>query len=121
MLKADICAYISGKYSSDCLRGTENNIKKAEEVAILLAQKQIKYFCPHTHSRLMDFYAPEASWDYWMELDLHFIGCTCNCMIMLDNWQDSKGATLEYNHAKELGLPIFFSFDDFMSWYNLLQ
>ena len=119
--KKDVCIYISGKYTGKDLREVEKNIRVAEEAAIKIAEKGIKYFCPHTHSNHMDFYAPKVTHEYWMDLDLYFIRKTATCMLMLPGWRASKGAVIEENLANELDLPIFESLSNLLYWYSKLD
>ena len=36
----------------------------------------------------------------------------CDAILLLPDWKDSKGANLEYEYAKKLGLSVFFSIKD---------
>ena len=121
MKKSDVFVYIAGKYTATDLLSVELNVSKAQELAITCAKEDILYFCPHTHSRLMDFYVPEVTWEYWMRCDMKVISTLCNCMLMISNYKDSKGALLEEKKAKELGYPIFYNIDDFLTWYSNLE
>ena len=121
MKKSDVFVYIAGKYTDKDMLNTELNIAKAQEIAIFMANNNVFYFCPHTHSRLMDYYAPEVSWKYWMAVDIKVIEDLCNCLIMVDNYQDSKGSLLEEAKAIELGYPVFYSVKEFFNWYRKLK
>lgn len=121
MKKSDVIVYISGKYSDKDMLSTEKHVITAKEVAIKVAKLNVPFFSPHTHSKFMDFYAPEVSWDYWMDLDILVIEKFTNCIIMLDNYKDSKGALIEEAKAKELNQPVFYSFEDFANWYSQLE
>ena len=121
MKKSEVFVYISGKYTDEDMLSTEKHIAAAQELAIDLAKADILYFCPHTHSRLMDFYVPEVTWEYWMRCDLTIIKKLCNCMIMVYNYDSSKGALMESDQAAKLGHPIFLTFEEFMDWYNNLE
>ena len=47
-----------------------------------------------------------ASWREHMKKDIQIL-LSCDAIFMLDNWKDSKGATLERHIAEQLGMIIF--------------
>ena len=122
MKKSEVYVYIGGKYSAGTnMYLTELNILKAQKLAMKCAEEVINYYCPHMHSRLMDFYVPEVPWDYWMLQSKIVIENLCNCMLTVDNWLNSPGTKMEIALCSTLGHPIFYSFDVFLSWYAGLE
>ena len=108
--------YIAGKYHADSMVEIEENILEAKKLAVLCAKNGIRCFCPHMNSAFMNFYAPEAKWNFWMETDRLVIEKLCNCMLMVCNWRSSKGAQVERELATELGYPIFYEFNDLLEY-----
>jgi len=121
MKKSDVFVYIAGKYTDEDMLSTELNIAEAQKLAIQCAKLGIHYFCPHTHSRLMDYYAPEVPYEYWMTSGMRTLSSLCNCVLMVSNYKDSKGSKEEEMKAKDLGYPIFYSLNDLKKWYSLLE
>ena len=119
--KSDVFVYIAGKYSDSTMLQTEQHVLDASELAIKCSNAGIKFFCPHTHSKFFDFYAPDVSWEYWMNLDFHVIRKLTNCMLMVSNYGDSKGAKMEMQEARDLGHFIFFEFLSLLRWYSDLE
>ncbi|MHA1833409.1 MAG: DUF4406 domain-containing protein [Candidatus Baldrarchaeia archaeon] len=119
--KADVFVYVAGKYSDKTVLKTERHVLDALELSIKCAAHGIHFFCPHTHSKFFDLYAPQVSWAYWMDLDIRVIEKLINCMLMVHNYENSKGAKLEEATAKDLGYPVFYNFNDFITWYNTLE
>ena len=119
--KSEVFVYIAGKYSDKTMIETERHSLDALELSIRCAENGVYYFCPHWHSKFLDFYAPGVSWDYWMDLDLRVINDLANCMIMVHNYKDSKGAKIEETEAKRLNYPVFYSFESFFGWYSALE
>lgn len=33
----------------------------------------------------------------------------CDCVLVIDGWENSKGTIAEINHAKEIGIPVFYN------------
>lgn len=96
--------YIAGPYRSDCENGVFENIIKAREVAVKLWEKGYAVICPHTNSFFM---GSRLGDDKFLKGDLEILE-RCDIIYMLSNWQESKGARLEFEKAKELGIEILF-------------
>ena len=49
------------------------------------------------------------SWEAWLTWDLKWLTC-CDCVLRLPG--ESKGADVEVERAKELGIPVYYSISD---------
>lgn len=49
---------------------------------------------------------PGATWAEYMRIDITFITTEATGICLLNGWENSRGATLEVDVAKALGLPI---------------
>lgn len=45
----------------------------------------------------------------------------CDAILMLPDWQESEGATLEHNTAKAVGMEIFYCLSTIKSISNMLE
>jgi len=63
--------------------------------------------CPHLNTMFMD--DTEISSGTFYNGDLLMIERCCDAMLMLPGWRASKGSVREWELAKKLGLPIFFT------------
>ena len=65
---------------------------------------------------------PREAWQDYMRDSISQL-VRCEAVVMLDDWQESKGATIERNLALELGLPVYYEryldeyFDDYPCKY----
>lgn len=118
MKKKDVFVYIAGKYTAPTLLAQERNVLDALELLIGCSANRIKAFCPHTHSKLLDKYAPSVTYDFWMESDYIIIEQLCNCMLMVSNWKDSPGSISEHDLAVKLKYPIFYDLETLLSYVN---
>ena len=48
---------------------------------------------------------PNATWHDWMRICLPHV-LECDVVAMLDGWEDSRGARLEYDVARGIGTPV---------------
>lgn len=120
MTQSEVYVYIAGKYSADSNLDVEQNILDAKRIAVALAARQVRFFCPHTHSAFFDNYV-NASWDYYMDMYVTAMKKLCNCVIMVHNWENSRGAREEHEIATSLGFPVFYSVTDFLEFFEQLD
>src|SRR6188768_488406 len=95
--------YLSGPLSDNKNGPQAEHVAKAAEAFIDLTKEGIVCFCPH-----LSAYAPKAddvAYDQWITADLAILG-RCDAVLMLEGWEESKGARIEYERAKALGKPI---------------
>lgn len=52
----------------------------------------------------------DKAWAWYMRRCLKWL-CDCDTIYMLNGWEKSKGAMMEYSIAKELGLQIIYEGD----------
>lgn len=87
--------YLSGKITGD-----DNYAKTFENKAAELTEQGALVFNPAVHPNMFTH-------GQFMELDLLALSF-CNSIYMMKNWRDSKGAKMEFEEAKVLGLPVEF-------------
>ena len=100
--------YISGpiKGRDDWTR--EQNIRRAEEVALDVWTLGIVAVCPHALTRFYGNALPEA---VWLRGDLELI-TRCDGVLAIDGWEYSTGARIEVRYAQDKGIPVFLSVGD---------
>ncbi len=95
--------YVAGPYRGNNNWEIEQNIRRAEEVALELWAMGIAVICPHTNTR---FYQGVLDDEVWAEGDLEMIR-RCDGVVFLPTWANSEGATHEREFATNLGKTIF--------------
>ena len=93
----------------------DRNIMRALEAAAALARAGIGFFCPHGHSAHFEVVTPEVGPAFWYELDIHFMKA-CDALLLLPNWEASKGSVKEKQLMEEWGKPIFYTLDEAIEW-----
>lgn len=94
--------YISGRYSGEIVE----NIDIARRVAIELWEQGFSVLTPHLNTYHFETDC-NCKYDDYIRGDLEMLS-RCDAIIMLQGWNQSKGATKEREYAKYLGLPIYY-------------
>lgn len=95
--------YIAGPYSAKTREEIQQNINIAEQVGKAVLKAGFVPLIPHRISAHWDD-DPEfdlAEWDHAAWLDRFCLPLLekCDGILMIDGWQLSKGATIEFEHA----------------------
>ena len=93
--------YVSGKYRAKSIFGVALNIWRARRAARRLWQEGYAVLCPHLNT---SFFKEDSA---YIRGDCEFVK-RCDAIYMLKNWQDSAGASIEFQIAREYGLEIHF-------------
>jgi nucleoside 2-deoxyribosyltransferase len=107
--------YIAGPYRAPTPWGVEQNIRRAEDVAVRVHKAGMMAMCPHANSRHMEGVADDA----------HFLAGTmelmrrCDAVLLVPGWENSSGTIAEMSEAERLRLPIFGRFDVDSGVYHL--
>jgi len=94
--------YVAGPYRAKTEIELENNIKAAEEVALILWLKGWAVICPHKNTAHFGGAAPD---DVWLAGNLELLR-RCDAIYMMKGWKWSEGAVAEYKFAKALNIKI---------------
>ncbi len=97
--------YVAGPYTKG---DVALNVKEAVRVSDELLRRGYAPYCPHlTHFWHMLF---EHGYQTWLDLDNEWVTC-CDALLRIPG--DSSGADKEVALAESLGLPVFFSLEEF--------
>lgn len=98
--------YISGPYTAPTTEQRDLHILRAREAAGALLRRGHWPFCPHTMTAAFEEYFPDIPWMTYIAADLAWIPL-CHGMLMLQGWEDSRGACIERQAAETLRLTIY--------------
>ena len=94
--------YIAGPYRSKWgLIGRALNVIRHWRVARKYWAAGHTVISPICNSAFMDGAIPDTD---WVLHDLEFL-VGCDLIVMLPNWRESAGATIEFHYARERGIP----------------
>jgi len=97
--------YIAGAYRADTPEGIKANIQKAREVALEVWKAGHTAICPHLNTANFEEYA-DLSHERYIQGDLEIIS-RCDAVLLMDNWQTSRGAKQEKAYAESRGIPVY--------------
>ena len=106
-----VIIYVSGPYSAEKEEDRLKNTQTAIDIGIELIRKGHTVLIPHL-SHYTDMRAQELGIELplecWMKQDLELLE-GCDALFFIG---ESKGACIELERAKELGLQIFYSMEE---------
>lgn len=106
--------YIAGPYRGANHWEQEQNIRRAEELALKVWRTGNAVICPHTNTRNFNGAADDS---LWLKGDLEIM-YRCDAVIFTPDWENSSGAKAEYLEAEANGIPTFFSIYELKGWLN---
>ena len=95
--------YIAGPYRSTTEWGVEQNIAKAEAIALACWRKGWAVFCPHKNTA---HFGGAADDSIWLQGDLEFL-IRSDALLAIPGWEKSEGAKREVAVAESIGIPVF--------------
>ena len=99
--------YIAGPFTDTKWWRVLQNIRRAENMALKVAEMGAMPVCPHTMTG--NFWGLQTE-QFWYEGTLKLLS-VCDAVIFIGNWQCSQGSCSEYDKAFELGIPKFKEYD----------
>lgn len=95
--------------------GVLQNIMRAMALGLAVARTGKAFpFIPHGNSFCLEGSAPA---DIWERGDLAWLAVS-HAILMMPDWQKSKGATAEHEFARAHGIPVFYSLDGLLEWLS---
>lgn len=100
--------YIASPYTKGNI---DNNVHASLKAAEALIDVDLVPFCPLLYHYWDRWHHRE--YEYWASLGLKWLR-KCDAVLRLPG--DSPGAEMEIERAKSLGIDIFYSFNDLITW-----
>ncbi|KKM17552.1 hypothetical protein LCGC14_1674630 [marine sediment metagenome] len=95
--------YIAGPFRADSSWKIEENIRRAEALALDAWKMGYAVICPHANTR---FYQGECDDRVWLDGDLEILS-RCDAVLLALGWKNSTGACEEVKHANRNGIPVY--------------
>lgn len=104
--------YVAGPFRAANSWDMEQNIRRAETLALSVWQAGMACICPHTNTR---FYQGTAPDEIWLDGDLEMVK-RCDAVLMTHDWERSTGASAERLFALKHEIPVFYSLAELTTW-----
>jgi nucleoside 2-deoxyribosyltransferase len=107
--------YIAGPFRAPTPWEIEQNVRRAEEYALSVAQLGGIPLCPHTMYR---FYQNSLTDEFWLEAGLVLLR-RCDAVVVTVPYPDSlksAGTTAEIAEAESRGMPVFHVLGSLREW-----
>lgn len=104
--------YIAGPFSGPNSWEVEQNIRKAEEFILPIAELGASPVCPHSMTR---FFNGTLTYDFWIQSTLALLA-RCDAIFLRPDWIRSKGAQGEFVFAVKHKIPDFVSLSSLRTW-----
>ena len=102
--------YIAGPFRGADSWRVEQNIRRAEELAMAVAEVGFNPICPHTNTR---FFNGTLTDEFWLAATMETLR-RCDAVLFTEDWRRSVGARAELEEARRLGIPEFFAVQDLL-------
>lgn len=106
--------YVAGPFSAPTREGVEENIMRAESLAVDVALLGACPICPHANTSHPAFEKAQP-YQFWIDATLEMLR-RCDAVIFTRNWQKSSGARGEHEDAVRRGQPVFYSIGELQRW-----
>lgn len=94
--------FIAGPFRAKTPWGIEQNVRKAEALALKAWQAGFAVICPHTNTRFFQGAAPDGTWLRGYRQILRW----CDAVLVVPGWALSSGALREVAAARSQGIPV---------------
>jgi hypothetical protein len=107
---------IVGPFTAPTAWEIEQNVRRAELAAKMIADAGAMPWCPHANTR---FFHGLLTPEFWYEGTMEFVK-RADAVLLLHGWENSKGSVAEWDLALKLGKPVFHMGQIFemVTWIN---
>lgn len=106
--------YVAGPFRGKDSWEMEQNIRRAEALALEAWRLGCAVICPHANTRFFQGAADDA---VWLDGDIAMLA-RCDAILMTPDWERSNGATAERAFAIARGIPALDSLADLRDWID---
>jgi nucleoside 2-deoxyribosyltransferase len=104
--------YVAGPFRGKDAWTVENNIRRAESLALEIWRFGAAAICPHANTRFFDGAAPDKQ---FLEGDLEILN-RCDAVLLTPDWERGEGARGERAAALVAHIPVFDDLESLRRW-----
>lgn len=106
--------YVAGPYRGKDNWEIEQNVRRAETLALEVWRLGAAAICPHANTRFFQNAAPD---DVWLDGDLAILA-RCDAVLLTPDWERSSGARAEEAFARRAGIEVFTDLSSLSAWIS---
>lgn len=95
--------YVAGKFRGPNNWAIQQNVRRAEEMSLRVAELGAMPLCPHKNTQHFQGLLNDQ---FWLDGTLELLR-RCDAVVLCEGWEDSLGTRGEVMEAKRLGIPVF--------------
>jgi len=105
--------YVAGAYSSDLVLEGLNNIGRGLKYTTMVLEAGFAPFCPWADCLYVMMKGGDSTFNVkqMYEYSMEFLR-RCDCVLVIPDWENSKGTKLEIEEADRLGIPVYYCFEE---------
>jgi hypothetical protein len=104
--------YVAGRFRAPTAWNIEQNVRRAEELALEVCKLGAMALCPHTNTRFFQGTLPDA---FWLEGTTELLR-RCDAVMLTPGWEESAGSRGEKAEAEKRGMPVFHDLGELAAW-----
>ena len=104
--------YVAGPFRGPHSWAIEQNIRRAEDLALEVWRLGAACVCPHANTRFFQGALPDK---VFLDGDLAILQ-RCDAVLMVSAWEKSVGSQEERREAIRCQIPVFYSLPDLAEW-----
>lgn len=109
-----IIVYVAGPFRGPHHYAIHENICRAEAVALTVWQSGFTAISPHLNTAHFQDAAPD---EVWLNGDLEILR-RCDAVLVVPNWEHSKGTRAEIEFAEAIDIPVFYALADLVAQFG---
>jgi hypothetical protein len=109
--------YVAGKYSDSNIIGCLNNIHEGIKMSVEVLKLGHACFCPWLDYQFQ-FFCKDLVVEHYYRYSMAWLEVS-ECVLVLPNYETSKGTLAEIKRAKELNIPIYYKLEDLPKGLNV--
>lgn len=108
--------YVAGRFNADTHWEVEQNVRRAEALAMEVARLGAMPLTPHCNTR--NFHGLSGvTHEFWYEGTLELLR-RCDALILVPGWEGSKGTAAEREEAFRKHIPQFHDLRSLQDWLD---
>jgi hypothetical protein len=108
--------YCAGAYSAPNVIEVFANMKRGMQLAVRVLQAGMAPFCPWLDYQFSLMSEKPVTLEHYYNYSMSWLLVSDAVIVVPENAETSKGTQAEIKKAQELGIPVFYEFEELLKW-----